>query len=153
MGCVYILKNPAMPDLIKIGYTNRAAEVRARELYDGMNGVPKPFIVVHINDCEEPQELEAIVHKRLARYRINRNREFFRYPADDAYELLQNLYKESQQGRKLLPIWERIKKSKLAMATIANLIAIPIANFLWGSVLKPIGMYIWNLLRQIPGPH
>ena len=73
MGCVYILKNPAMPDLIKIGYTNRTAEIRARELYEGMDGVPKPFVVVHINDCDEPQELEATVHERLAKYRINHN--------------------------------------------------------------------------------
>ena len=64
MGCVYIPKNPAMPDLIKIGYTTRTAEDRAKELYEEALGVPKPFVVVHINDCEEPQELEATVHKR-----------------------------------------------------------------------------------------
>lgn len=95
MGCVYILKNPAMPDLIKIGYTTRTAEDRAKELYEGALGVPKPFVVVHINDCEEPQELEATVHKRLAEYRINKNREFFKYPADDVYQLLRDLQDRS----------------------------------------------------------
>lgn len=118
MGCVYILKNPAMPDLIKIGYTNRTAEVRARELYEGMNGVPKPFVVVHINDCEEPQELEAIVHERLARYRINDNREFFRYPADDAYQVLKVLHKKNQQQH--IPRSERIKDALTAGGLIES---------------------------------
>lgn len=106
MGCVYILKNPAMPDLIKIGYTTRTAQERARELYEGALGVPKPFVVVHINDCEGPRELEAIVHERLAEYRVNKNREFFRYPADDAYQLVKDLHKRNQ--RQHTPRWKRI---------------------------------------------
>ena len=106
MGCVYILRNPAMPGLIKIGYTTRTAEARAKELYEGALGVPKPFVVVHTNDCEEPQELEATVHKRLAEYRINKNREFFKYPADDAYQLVKELHEKNQ--RRHTPRWERI---------------------------------------------
>lgn len=108
MGCVYILRNSAMPGLIKIGYTTRTAEERARELYEGALGVPKPFIVAHINESEEPQELEATVHKRLAEYRINNNREFFEYPADDAYQLVKDLHKESQ--RQYISRTERIKE-------------------------------------------
>ena len=150
MGCVYILRNPAMPGLIKIGYTTRTAEDRARELYEGALGVPKPFVVVHINDCEEPRELEATVHKRLAEYRINDNREFFKYPADDAYQLVKYLHKENQQERKPLLIWEKIKPL-LSSKTIINKI---IESFLWTSIanllwdpLKSLGTFIWNLLR------
>ncbi len=93
MGCVYILENPAMPDLIKIGYTTRTAEERAKELYEGMTGVPTPFVVAHIENCDEPRKLEAAVHKKLSNYRINNNREFFKYPADDAYQLLLDLHR------------------------------------------------------------
>ena len=93
MGCVYILKNPAMPDLIKIGYTTRTAEERATELYEGVTGVPKPFVVAYIVDCEEPPKLEAAIHKKLSNYRINEKREFFEYPADAAYQLVQELHK------------------------------------------------------------
>ena len=105
-----------MPDLIKIGYTNRTAEVRARELYEGMNGVPRPFVVVHINDCEEPQELEGTVHERLAKYRINKNREFFKYPADDAYQLVKHLHKKNQLQH--IPRWERVKDALIAGSLI-----------------------------------
>lgn len=38
MGCVYILENPAMPDLIKVGQTESTAQACAEELYT--TGVP-----------------------------------------------------------------------------------------------------------------
>lgn len=144
MGCVYILKNPAMPDLIKIGYTTRTAEDRARELYEGALGVPKPFVVVHINDCEEPRELEAAVHERLAKHRINKNREFFKCSADDAYQLVKDLHKESQQERKPLLSRENIKT--FIIGIIASVIGSPIGNLV-SSLLK----YLGNLIR--PGHH
>lgn len=92
MGCVYILKNEAMPDLIKIGYTTRTAKERADELYDGVTGVPMPFEVAHAYPCEEPQKLEREIHRKLTSHRINQYREFFKYPADDAFQMLQELH-------------------------------------------------------------
>ncbi len=93
MGCVYILKNEAMPDLIKIGYTAKAAEERADELYT--TGVPMPFEVAHQYPCEDPQKLEREIHRKLTSHRINQYREFFKYPADDAFQLLQELHQIS----------------------------------------------------------
>ena len=92
MGCVYILKNQAMPGLIKIGYTTRTAEERADELYEGITGVPMPFEVAHEYPCEEPQKLEREIHRKLTSHRINESREFFKYPVDDAFQLLQELH-------------------------------------------------------------
>ena len=92
MGCVYILKNQAMPGLIKIGYTTRTAEKRADELYEGITGVPMPFEVAHEYPCEEPEKLEREIHRKLTSHRINQYREFFEYPADDAFQLLQELH-------------------------------------------------------------
>lgn len=41
-GIVYVLKNPAMPGLVKIGITTRAeVHIRMTELYT--TGVPLPF--------------------------------------------------------------------------------------------------------------
>ena len=47
MGCVYILKNPAMPDLIKIRHTKRTARERATE--SGFRAVN----VVRVQDAME----------------------------------------------------------------------------------------------------
>ena len=99
MGYVYILTNEAMPDLIKIGYTERTAEERAKELYEGRNGnavtgVPAPFSVVHEESCENPQELETLIHRELDALRPNKRREFFRFsdPAE-AIERLKRIHK------------------------------------------------------------
>ena len=143
MGCVYILRNPAMPNLIKIGYTNRTAEVRARELYEGAFGVPKPFVVAHINDCEEPHRLEAIVHKRLAEYRVNKNREFFRYSADDAYKLIKELHQENQQEHTPLLSRENIKT--FIIGIIASILGSPIGTL--------IGNFLKSLLNLFRGHH
>ena len=78
-----------MPDLIKIGHTTGTAEARAKELYT--TGVPLPFEVAHEFLCENHEQLGHEIHQKLAPYRYDANREFFKYPADDAYQLLKNL--------------------------------------------------------------
>ena len=87
-NCVYILINPSMPDLIKIGKTEKTAYERAEELYT--TGVPTPFEVAYSVPSEYPEFLEDILHKQFKQYRINKHREFFRYPADKVIEWLKN---------------------------------------------------------------
>ena len=89
MGCVYILKNPEMPDLIKIGQTERTAQECADELYT--TGVPQPFEIVHEYLCNDHEQLGREIHQKLKPYRYDANREFFKYSANDAYQLLKNL--------------------------------------------------------------
>ena len=94
MGCVYILKNEAMPDLIKIGYTSGTAEDRAQQLSQA-TGIPMPFEVAVDFDgleFEECKKLEAEMHKELKEHRVNPKREFFKYPVADASRLLENLH-------------------------------------------------------------
>ena len=97
MGYVYILTNVGMPDLIKIGYTTRTPEQRAGELYNRITGVPMPFEVAHKLACENPQKLESEIHKALEAFRLNKDREFFKYPPDDAFEMLEVLSKRQQR--------------------------------------------------------
>lgn len=77
-GYVYVLTNPAMPDLVKVGRSKHAAGARAKQLYNGDTGVPLPFEVhfeCFFKDCVEG---EALVHEELQEHRINPNREFFK---------------------------------------------------------------------------
>ena len=93
MGCIYILGNSAMPGLIKIGQTERTAQACADELYT--TGVPLPFEIVHEYPCDNHERLGREIHQKLAPYRYDANREFFKYPADDAYQLLRDLQDRS----------------------------------------------------------
>ncbi len=95
MGSVYILTNKAMPGLVKIGFTEtQTAQDRADQLYHGYNnsvgtGVPMPFDIVHEEFCDNPKELEALIHQELAELRPNKDREFFKF--SDPSEAIQKL--------------------------------------------------------------
>lgn len=99
-GYVYILKHPAMGDLLKIGKTTRTPEERAREL-SGATGVPGQFCVVHqelVPDCDLA---ERLIHERLSRHRESPNREFFRLPLPEALDALRAIAEEVR--RRALP--------------------------------------------------
>lgn len=84
-----------MPDLIKIGQTEGTAQASADELYENKTGVPERFKVVHEYPCENHRQLGREMHQKLAPYRYDANREFFKYSADDAYQLLKDFENRS----------------------------------------------------------
>lgn len=73
-GYVYILSNPSMPGIVKIGKTTRTIKERAHELYQ--TGVPTPFIVNDWVLSPNCSELEQRVHGALSDYRVSQSREF-----------------------------------------------------------------------------
>ena len=81
-GIVYLLTNPVMPGLVKIGMTTQEdIDKRMRELYT--TGVPVPFecqfaCKVKKGDCAK---IEKALHTAFEPQRINANREFFREPS------------------------------------------------------------------------
>src|SRR5437763_16825221 len=75
-GTIYILFNPAMSGLLKIGKTTRLSEQRATELSKA-TGVPSEFHVVYEEEFTDVGKAEQLIHSRLNEYRYNRNREFF----------------------------------------------------------------------------
>lgn len=91
-GYVYILSNPSMPGILKIGRTTRSVEGRANELYQ--TGVPTPFVVEHSVLSPDCAELEQIMHDSLEAYRIAAGREFFRCAASDAMRVLDDAIRE-----------------------------------------------------------
>jgi hypothetical protein len=75
-GFVYILCNDAMPNIFKIGYTDRAPLQRADELSNSTS-VPMPFQVVFYIECSSPKDVESEIHGEFDKYRLSKNREFF----------------------------------------------------------------------------
>ena len=75
---VYVLTNPAMPGLVKIGRTKREdIQVRMNELYT--TGVPLPFECVIAKQIEDERtgQLEQALHTAFLPDRVNSSREFF----------------------------------------------------------------------------
>lgn len=86
-GWVYILSNPAMPGLFKVGYTDRDPFSRAKEISQA-TGVPFDFIVEYQIYVSHPYELEQKTHKLLHNHRVNNNREFFNCSYEDVVEAI-----------------------------------------------------------------
>ena len=86
-GIVYVLTNPAMPGIVKIGKTAReGVETRLNELYS--TGVPLPFECVYAAKVADEIKVEQAFHQAFAPNRINPKREFFEIEPDQAIALL-----------------------------------------------------------------
>jgi hypothetical protein len=75
IGYIYFLTNPAMPGLLKIGFTKGSLEERLKQL--STSGVPHPFQLGAAFRVSGPAECEREIHSFLASQRLNRDREFF----------------------------------------------------------------------------
>lgn len=82
LGFVYVMANPAMPDLVKIGKTARVPDGRARELQS--TGVPTSFEIIYFGMFECHSFVEQKAHRTLSAERETENREFFRVKSEVA---------------------------------------------------------------------
>lgn len=89
-GIVYLLTNPYMPGLVKIGMTRQEdLEKRMKELYT--TGVPVAFkcefaCKVNNKDCAK---IEKALHTAFDPQRVNKNREFFKINVEQARAILE----------------------------------------------------------------
>lgn len=95
-GYVYVLANPSMPGIVKIGMTTRSPRQRAKEL-SASTGVPSPFVITFSRRVWNPRRVEALTHQALAIKRLNRRREFFKTTTDSAKK---NIVKFSKSDKK-----------------------------------------------------
>lgn len=79
---VYILKNEAMPDYIKIGFTHGDIRERLKQL--DKTGVPLPFEVYYAATVANAEKEEQWLHSIFADRRARANREFFKMNAEYA---------------------------------------------------------------------
>ncbi len=126
-GIVYVLTNPEMPGLVKIGKTSREeVQQRLTELYS--TGVPVPFDCEYAARVSDSAKVENAFHTAFEPYRINPNREFFRIDPEQAIALLTLLADEDvtpgvQQDA------DDVEVDTIARTTIAKRTRRPNLNF------------------------
>lgn len=93
LSVVYVLTNPAMPGLVKIGRTDQDdANTRIAQLYT--TGVPVPFKLEFACKVPNSEEVERALHIAFGPSRVNPKREFFTLNADQAIAILRLLHTE-----------------------------------------------------------
>jgi len=93
LSVVYVLTNPAMPGIVKIGRTDQGdANTCIAQLYT--TGVPVPFKLEFACKVPNADEVEKALHIAFAPNRVNPKREFFRLDADQAIAILKLLHTE-----------------------------------------------------------
>jgi hypothetical protein len=95
MPWVYAMANHSMAGLLKIGYTDREPEDRAREL-SAATGVPTPFILACAIEVDDAAALEGDLHARLDQVRQSSSREFFRVTVTEFVRQLRLLSEEQE---------------------------------------------------------
>jgi hypothetical protein len=73
-GWVYVITNEAMPDLVKVGFSTKDPELRAKKL--GSTGNPHPYAVAYDALVYAPRDMERRVHEKLAD--VREGKEWFR---------------------------------------------------------------------------
>jgi len=78
-GVVYVMFMPGAETQFKVGRTKNTAEERAREISHG-TGVAQKLIPIVSIPTVDAVAAESVVHKALAKHRVNLRREFFTAP-------------------------------------------------------------------------
>ena len=84
---VYILSNPTQPGLLKIGYTKKLPEERAKQI-SSATGVALPYKVEWAYQCFNGEMVEREVHYKLKAQRVNSSKEFFQISLEEAKETI-----------------------------------------------------------------
>ena len=88
VGFIYVLSNPAMPGMVKVGYTTALAEDRNKEL--NSTDVPLPYAVEFGAQTSFPEEVKARAHQMLDWQRVSKDREFFQVAPHLAIEAVRD---------------------------------------------------------------
>ncbi len=94
VGYIYVFKNKAFPDLLKIGCTLRHPQERAKEL-SRPTGVPYDFEAIYDVKTVDPKKKEALIHKSLSKHRIPKT-EFFNVSFGEAADAIDKVVKPTK---------------------------------------------------------
>ena len=90
-GYIYIMTNPALHDMVKIGY---ATNVEARRQQLSTTALPYEYEVYATYETSgnlEDKKLHKLIDNLNSDLRVSKNREFFVMTPEDAYELLESI--------------------------------------------------------------
>lgn len=97
-GWVYIISNPAMPGLVKVGYSTKDPDLRAAEL--NHTGAPHAYIVEYEILIDDPYRIEQQTHSLLSHR--HEAKEWFRCQPEEAVLAIRQVAKD--RG-----LWESFK--------------------------------------------
>lgn len=86
VGYVYLMINPSMERVVKIGRTRKDADIRARDLRT--TGVPKKLVVLWSEFVHDSDKVEKKLHSLFAKHRSDPDRESFAVQPRDAISAL-----------------------------------------------------------------
>lgn len=86
-GWVYVITNDAMPGLVKVGFTMKDPQLRAKEL--NHTGSPSPYSVKFDVLVDGPRDIEQRVHAKLRGQR--EGKEWFRCSVADAVAAIEQV--------------------------------------------------------------
>ena len=105
-GYIYIMTNPALQNMVKIGY---ATDVEVRRQQLSTTALPYEYEVYATYETSgnlEDKKLHKLIDNLNPDLRVSKNREFFIMTPEDAYELLEAIAIISDSKNKL----KKIKK-------------------------------------------
>ena len=104
-GWIYVLVNKAMPNLVKIGYTRRTPDERAKEI-EG-TGVPYSYEVIYQIPVEYPEFFEKKIHLYLNDKQVGK--EWFRCSTHEAIATIKMIVKNEFKDEQI----KRLQKEKI----------------------------------------
>ncbi|MEU9098987.1 GIY-YIG nuclease family protein [Streptomyces sp. NPDC048361] len=89
-GVIYVLTNPFIPGIVKIGRTARKLTERVREI-SRPTGVPADYEAIYDQIVSDARAAENELHSLLRDHRVNPQKEFFRISVRDAIRAVQGV--------------------------------------------------------------
>jgi hypothetical protein len=88
-GWVYVMSNPSMPGIVKVGFSMKDPNDRAEEL--AHTGIPTPYLVHYDVLVEDPESVEQAAHRQLNNVRVNHRREWFQCSSQEAVHSIRQI--------------------------------------------------------------
>jgi len=113
-GYIYIMINPCLKDMVKIGYATNV-EVRRKQL--STTALPYDYEIYatyETNGNLEDKKLHALIDRLNPDLRVSKNREFFLMKPEEAYALLESIAIISGSTEKL----KKLKETKASSQKI-----------------------------------